>query len=39
MDVVKENTSHNLKTKKKYSRTIYHCKTHDIWLNLEIPKE
>jgi hypothetical protein len=38
MKEVKKDESANTQTGKKYSRTMYHCESDDIWLNLEIPK-
>ncbi len=35
----KKDVSHNFKTGKEYSRSIYWCKSDDIWANLEIPTD
>jgi len=39
MVITSKDTSHDNKKKKKYSRTIYHCKKDDVWGNIEIPQE
>lgn len=39
MVIVREDTSYNDHPKKRYSRTIFHCKTDDIWVRLEVPRE
>jgi len=39
MAIIKKDISHSDKNKKKYLRTIFHCKKDDVWSNLEIPKE
>ena len=34
-----EDTSNNLATGQKYTRTVYHCEADDVWGNIEIPKQ
>lgn len=39
MKLVGKDFSYNFKTKPKvkYLRTVYHCATNDIWINVEVP--
>ncbi len=37
MKVIKKDESVNSENGKKYLRTIYHCQSDDIWINVETP--
>ncbi len=39
MEIITEETSHNPRDSKQYNRTHYVCRTDDIWITAEIPKE
>ena len=39
MTLKSKGISHNPKDGKKYDKTLYWCKSEDVWVNVEIPKE
>lgn len=39
LEKIREDESVNANTKSLYLRTIYHCKTDDVWVTVEIPKK